>query len=88
MNWKPGDIGYLVRVGYVHPDCEKFVGSEFEVIRRADREHCDWQLDVQGMPPAHRFFARERHMRRLRPPNELCKWSDVIWQPKELVVTS
>jgi len=84
MNWKAGDMAICI-----YPNSWK--GIEVEIISISDpniSDGFDCSVYVPEKPSKHPSGAWSQKFAWLRPfpgANELCEWSDVIWQPKELV---
>jgi hypothetical protein len=82
MNWKIGDLAIIVHFegDIVPPHEEKFIGEECEIIGTS-HGYLDWEISVCGTTK----YVSERHLiKRPYDGNELCEWSDCIFQPKVL----
>ena len=91
MSWKKGDTA-IVDASDALSDRGRINGQQVQLINfegpiPEQSAHSDWWRVATDNGERH---AREICFR--KPPkydgNELCEWSDVIWQPKELVVTT
>ena len=87
MNWKPGDIAVV---------CACTTAPEFngKTVTVTSNEYISMDNDFIEKPcvdidsgSAFWLHAFTYLLRKPYDGNELCKWSDVIWQPKELVRT-
>ena len=92
MNWHPGDTAIIANdmparltryTQYRGMPCLliRYIGLHYSgEVKVRDA----WEIRTDSKTA----WVNERYLRKPYDGNELCEWSDVIWQPKELVVTS
>ena len=88
MNWKKDDTAIvwaeaLLDSGHINGQQVQLISFEGSIP--TESAYTDWWLVAAD--DGNRW-AREICFRKPYDGNELCEWSDVIWQPKELVVTN
>ena len=93
MSWHAGDLALIVDDGGFREETKQCIGSECRLASylghyvRADHAFGvanAWKVYIGTHP----WAVNESALRKPYDGNELYEWSDVIWQPKELVVTN